>query len=167
MHRKAQESFSSLIVITWFIFLIIALMSVVFMVRKYVNYSVDSKPIDAEIFAQDLLLAKGGIIHSDNITGRNYPWVIDQDKFTLEIINKTMSYGSNNYYIAANLSLLDKDGKNIKSVLYNELWYSRWKPRAFSSFGDAVKLNKKKYVLIKQGDRIAPGYILMEIVYPK
>ena len=65
-------------------FLIIVLLSVVYLVRSYITLKADIKDIEADIFNQETIFTKNGITYKDEITGRSYPGIIDFNKMQID-----------------------------------------------------------------------------------
>ncbi len=168
-NKKAQTSNTIIMSISWFFFLIVVLLSVTFLVKGYLKTTIDIKDIEAELFYQEILFTNNGITYQDEITGRNYPGIIDLNRFNNEDFTKSLSYGKNNYFMSANLSLSSKDGTKIKSFVYNKEWYKKWKPLAktfLPGTGGAKIIQKKSYVLVKKEELTFPAILYVEIVYP-
>ncbi len=169
INKKAQISHTVLKSILWFFFLIVVLLSIVFLVRGYITVVIDTKDIEADLFYNEVLFTKGGISYYDTIIDRVYPGIIDINKFNDDVFSKSISYGSTNYFISANLSLISPDGKEIGSFIYNEEWYKKWKPltkRYLPGPGSATKIQKQSYVLVRQKEGIIPAILYAEIIYP-
>ena len=169
MNKKAQTSHTVIKSITWFFFLIIILLSITFLVKSYIRTVIDTKDIEADLFYQEMLFTNNGITYQDEITSRNYPGIIDIDNFNLDTLNKSINYGPENYFIAADFNLRYLDGTLIKSFVYNEKWYDRWKPltkKYLPGSGSADIVFKQIYVLVKQEEVIFPAILQVEIVYP-
>jgi len=166
---KAQTGYTIVKSFTWFLFLIIVLFSIIFLVKNHITLKADIKDIEADIFYQEVMFTKNGITYQDDLTRRSYPGIIDFNKFNKEVVTKTIYYGPENYFLAANFTLNHTDGKFIKSFLYNEEWYNRWKPltkRFLPGSGSATLVKKQNYVLVKQQENIFPAILSLEIIYP-
>lgn len=168
INKKAQISHTVLKSILWFFFLIVVLLSIVFLVRGYITVVIDTKDIEADLFYSEVLFTREGISYYDTIIDRVYSGIIDINKFNNEVFSRSISYGSENYFISANFSLIDQDGIEIGSFVYNEEWYKKWKPltkRYLPGPGSATKIQKRSYVLVKQGTDIVPATLYAEIIY--
>ena len=169
INKKAQISHTVLKSILWFFFLIVVLLSIVFLVRGYITVVIDTKDIEADLFYSEVLFTKEGISYYDEVIDRAYPGIIDINKFNNEAFSRSISYGSDNYFISANFSLINQEGKEISSFIYNEEGYKKWKPltkRYMPGPGSATKIQKQSYVLVKQGAGIIPAILYVEIIYP-
>ncbi len=168
-NKKAQTSHTMFKSISWFIFLIIILLSVVFLVKNYVKMTIDIKDLEAELFYQESIFTNNGITYQDEITGRTYFGIIDIDKFNNRTFTKSISYGPTNYFMSANYTLKNKDNTLLKSFVYNKEWYEKWKPRAKTFWpgpGSATILKKQSSVLVKDKQNTIPAILYVEIIYP-
>lgn len=166
-NKKSQTSHTIIKSIYWFVFLIIVLISIVFLVKGYINTKIDIKEIEAELFYQELLFTNNGIIYKDEITGRSYPGIIDIQRFNKDILDNSISYGKENHILAANITL--NYNKDTKYFIYNEEWHKRWLPRAKSRLpgsGGANIILKQSYVLVKENEKLIPGILQAKILYP-
>jgi hypothetical protein len=168
-NKKGLVGFTATKLILWFLFLIVVLMSVRFLVKKNVDNSIDTKSVESDFFYQEMIYTNDGISYRDPITGRNYPGIIDINKFNSIVANKSVYYGTNNYYIAANFSLRLQTGDVIGSFVYNEEWFGRWKSLTktfLPGTGGAKMAKKTSYVLVRQNDKLIPAILEAEILYP-
>ncbi|MBT7903497.1 hypothetical protein HN587_06560 [Candidatus Woesearchaeota archaeon] len=136
-NKNALITFNILAMIPRIIFLILAMIAIVILVRLFVVGQLDIDPVIADVFEHSLLYSPGGISFHDPLTGRIYPGVIDGTQFGINKLdlNKSLSLG-NNRLIAAriNLETFALEGKPIvvgyPILFYNEDWYYNWKPLA-------------------------------------
>ena len=124
-NKKAQTGHTVVKTITWVIFLIIVMLMVVYLVRNYVKVKFDTKEIEAELVLNELILTNNGIIYKDNTISRYYPGIIDLNDFNQDTIDQIISYGPKNSFLAANISLTYLNNTIIKSIIYNEEWYTK------------------------------------------
>jgi len=168
LNKKAQTGHTIIKSITWFIFLIIVLLAITLLVKSHIQTTIDIKDIESELFYQELMFTRDGISYQDKLTTRTYPGIIDLSKFNKNTLIETVSYGKNNYFIAANFSLMKQDRTLIESFLYNEDWFKKWKPLAKTGLlgpGGATILKKQNYVLVKDTTTY-PAILNVEIIYP-
>ena len=178
-NKRSLISGEVIMFIPQIIFLIAVLFAFVILVKSLVVTAIDVRPVDASILVERMLFSRNGISYYDEGIGRLYPGIIDLGKFkeisgqtdrsyTLEedarsdLDEEVISYGSDSFLIAANLTLTLEGGERI-SAYYNKKWFDRWKPRTIISLcgpGAVRQFIKTRNVLVKEGDTISYGSLI-------
>lgn len=184
-NKRSLISGEVIMFIPQIIFLIAVLFAFVILVKSLIVTAIDVRPVDASILVERMLFTKNGISYYDEGLERLYPGVIDLEKFkdisgktdriyTLEeearskLDEEVISYGSDSFLIAANLTLTQQGGERI-SAYYNKKWYDRWKPKALicvSGPGAPRRFTKTRNVLIRDviTDTISHGTLRFDIL---
>src|SRR3989338_9900914 len=123
-----------------FIYLVIAFLCVVFLIRFIVITNIDASEAEARILSNRIFFSPNIISYIDSETGRTFPGVIDFDKYSKmqniginEMDTKTITYGQENRLIAAKLALLDMETNSESTIFYNKNNYNFWEPRILST----------------------------------
>ena len=160
-------------VILWipkFIYLLVAFLSVVFLLRLLIVINIDSSEAEARILNNRVMYSPNVISYLDSDTNRAYPGIIDIDKYRKlenipinEIDRKTITYGEENKIIASKLVLKDIETSKEETVFYNKENYEFWEPRILSTVeggsGSVKSFEEQRYVLIKESDKISRGIL--------
>lgn len=166
LNKKAQESFSLLQTIPRIIFLIVVLFSIVYLIRTYVVTNLNVQETQSEVFMNRIIYSQNGISFSDEL-GVN-PGIIDPAKITNANLDAMMDYDEETF-IAGKVQLVDIDGKEVASGVYNEKTYNRWKPIAsvgVSGAGGVSIFTKNMYVNYLVEGSLKPGFLKMEVLLP-
>lgn len=91
--RKAATSVHVLYFVIKVIFLVVAGLLIFFLIKGYINTSVDSFPVESELFAQRLLGSRSGISLQEPDTGRVIPGEIDYDRITSPGFSRELEEG--------------------------------------------------------------------------
>jgi len=171
--KKGLMSFNILITIVRLIFVMIAMAIVVFMIMHYVVVSIDVFDLESNLFAQRMIYSQNSISYKDSETGRLYPGTIDLNNFnqgTLNgLLNRYIYYGEGSNYAAAKLDLSYLNDTLIRSAYYDEEWFNNWVERArvgWTGIGQVKSKVNEVYVLIKDGDKMIPGKLKIEVLMP-
>ena len=161
------------------IFLIAVLFSFVFLVKILNVTNVDVRKIESDILVERMLFLRNGFLYNDTgigDLGRLYPGIIDLKKFkeislqtdksyspgqdvTSVLDNEVISYGSDNFLIAAKMNLT-QEGKEHLVVYYNKIWFDRWEPKGvIPGPAGVIKNIRQRNVLVKEGDTLSFGIL--------
>jgi len=164
-------------VVLWipkFIYLIIAFLSVIFLLRILVVTQIDSAEAEARILINRLIYSPNDISYLDADTNRNYPGIIDYKKFISlenfpnELDTKTISYGQYTNLIAAKLILKNSESNKEDVAFYNKENYEFWEPRILSTVkggtGSVKSFAEQKYVLIKEQNKLSSGLLKIQVI---
>lgn len=148
------------------LFLIFVTMSIVMMIRHFVILNIDVSETEAMVLMNRIMYSPC-ITYYDSGIGRGFPGIIDLGKFNSNTLDNCISYGDDNDYASANITLIDLDGRNLGTRYYNKFGYEVWKPRAdMVGPGGAKSYFDTRYVLVDTGgDRVA-AVLFMEVIIP-
>ena len=177
MFNKKGTSSISEHVLLWipkFVYLVIVVLSVVFLVRMLVANNIDSTEAEARIFANRIFYSPNSISYFDPELSRAYPGIIDFAKFNSMqnsdvtfLDTSSLSYGKDNRLIAAKLSLKNMETREENDVYYNKENYLYWEPRTIqgvSGSGSVNAIDEQRYVLIKSGEKLSGGKLRINII---
>lgn len=145
------------------LFLIVIVFIILYMAKFYVSAIVISEDTRTNVFVEQLLYSREGIIYVDPITNRPSPGIIDLGKFNSDILDNMMSPKKSGI-IAAELKLKLDDETNKKAI-YNDKGYRLWLPRTFG--GDFVKKDFEIPVLYEERGQIKKGLLDIEVITRK
>lgn len=174
INRKGGISEEIILFIPKILFLTAALFAVVILVKVFIIGVIDVRQPESSILISRLIYSKDGLSYYDNDLKRVYPGVMDLKKFSeLSAVNPnsldtaSLSYGSDNPIIAAKIILKQGTGNDI-TVFYNKQRYEKWEPRVLSTVqggaGSVKLVEEKKYVLVKNGDKISPAVLEFNVI---
>ena len=158
-----------------FLYLAVAFLSVIFLLKLLIITNVDTSEAEAKLLTNRIYYSPNLISLLDLEIGRAYPGIIDLEKYRQlqnSDINKldaeTITYGQENRLIAAKLSLINMDINTEEIVFYNKENYEFWEPRLLSTVtggsGSAKSFVEQRYVLIKTGDTFQKGKLKMQVI---
>lgn len=130
--KKALLTFNIFMFIPRLLFLVVVMFSVVVLVRMGANLQIDPYDFEAEVIASNLHQA---LAYEDPITGNPYIYLIDINKFDSEDALMHAVFIDDNRIYAAKIVLKDEDGGEVRDMLYNSQWYSRWKKISLANMG--------------------------------
>ena len=179
MFNKSARTISDHLVfwIPKFLYLTIAFLSVVFLVRMLVINHIDASGAEAKILTNRIYFSPNIISYYDPDIERAYPGIVDIEKYTklqsLEINSldaKSMAY-SDNKLIAAKITLKNMETNAEYVIFYNKENYDYWEPRILSTViggsGSVKSINEQRYVLIKIGNQLQKGILKMQVIVRK
>lgn len=160
-----------------FIYITVAFLSVLFLVRLLVYNNIDTSSAEAKVLANRIFYSPNSISYFDAEIDRAYPGIIDIEKYTKlqvspnEMDTKTLTYGSDNGVIAAKITLKSIDTKSEYEIFYNKENYDFWEPRILSTVvggsGSVKSIIEQRYVLIKVGNQFQKGILKMHVIVRK
>lgn len=180
MFNKRGDTISDHLVL-WipkFVYLAIALLTVIFLIRLLIVTHIDTSEAEARIFANRIFYSPNVISYFDSDIGRSYPGIIDFSKFKKlqesdlnEMDTKTITYGGKNGIMAAKLTLKDIETNLEEVVFYNKENYDFWEPRALNTViggsGSVKSIEEQRYVLVKNNAGIKKGSLKLNIIVRK
>jgi len=173
IHKKALQSTDIILTIPRMIFTVIAVLTVIFLVRMFVVQQIDIQETQSKLFVNRLIYSPNTISFVDPNTQRSYPGIIDyaiiKDKGYFRDRIENAIHIDNNLLIAAKITVtIDKEEDEIISIIFNDLWYKRWKPVAMMSGiegpGGVDKFDYSKYMLVKEGSTFYPAILDVEVL---
>lgn len=165
-----------------FVIVILVLFTLIFFIRKFVFFDADTGELESEVFVNSIMRSPHGPSYFDKDTGRVYPFVVDINFFTGNKGNLKKAFNYSEKYIAAKISLNNKNGKStiegeeISPVYYNKKKFDVWKEIADMKFGrpgndkgpgDVKDFKKRYYVNIKTDNERVPGFIDIKVLMLK
>ena len=158
-----------------FIYLVIAFLSVVFLLRLLIVINIDSAEANARILNNRLLYSPNAISYLDLDINRGYPGIIDIGKYRNlenipinEIDSKIITYGGENKLMASKLVLKDIETSKEETIFYNKENYEFWEPRILSTVeggsGSVKSFEEQRYVVIKDNDNLKKGILRINTI---
>lgn len=153
-----------------FIFLVIAFLSVVFVIRMYLLSEFKTEQIEAEMIFYNAFYTPDGFSYVDPATGRTYPGIIDMERFYTARMDSAVFFTNNNH-IAARFSLEAPSGNVFREAYMNEQYFTLKHPLAKTrqkGEGGALLLTREVNVwTIENAKNISnryPSVLVAEIV---
>ncbi len=172
-HKKAQIDEGWIFLFYRFVIVCLVAIAMVILVKMYIVTEIDVQQAQVDLFVYNILNMKQGVSYYDETLQRAYPGIILKSDFEeisgLETrLNEQMDYGEYSI-IAAELTLFEKDGTSIGTVVYNSEWYERWIVLAqtfWSGKGSVTDYWINKTVLIKDDGPLSQGVLQFHVVMP-
>lgn len=167
MSEGEELGYEQIMFIPRIMFVIAIMLSIIFMVRYFMIYSVDIKNAESFVLVNRMLYSGDCIIYVDGNTNRPYPGIIDVNRFTSPQLDSCISYGERNDYAAAQLLLQEIATEKNRTVYFNKVGYDVWEPRLYySGSGGAAKRTSSKYVLLKENNNLIPARLYFSVIMP-
>lgn len=165
-------------VVSWIpriIFLIVVVFAVVLLVKILIITIIDARDTEANVLVNRFLFSKDGLSYYDDKIKRVYPGIIDFKKFESLSSNNPnsldtegISYGPDNPLIAAKITLKYVEPGLELTAYYNKDKYDKWSPRVLPTVtggaGSVKAFTEKKFVLVKEGDKLSPAFLEFDII---
>ncbi|MBW3012848.1 hypothetical protein KY340_01465 [Candidatus Woesearchaeota archaeon] len=168
--NKKGFTFNQIFKLLELAFLLIIILSFVFLAKQTVQRSTDTSSAEAYSYLQNMLYSKSGILYYDSEIDRQFPGIIDMDNFNDIILDSSMQINmSENVELpAAKLTLIDQAGV-LNEAYWHKKWYDRLYPKAGGKGrGSPRQLIQDMYVLKKaQSGELIPAYLSIELIVPK
>jgi hypothetical protein len=167
--RKGIISFNFITYIPRLVFLVVVLIACIILIRMFLMNKVDVKDVQAEVLITGLMYGKGGISYYDELTGRNYPEIIDISSVGDLELENAYNYPGNRL-MTAKMTVLDRKGNELKVFYYNQEWYDKWQPLVkLKGIGGVTHYERKMPVIYKESPEAQPklGYIVYEVIQPR
>jgi hypothetical protein len=153
---------------------IILTILVIFGIYALLNYATNPQikvaNVQANVFVYRTLYSPYSISQFDNNTGRVYPGIVVDEKFTSETLDESMQY-SYEKQISAKLEIyLEGSSEPVRTAYYNKEWYDRLRPVAstrFSGPGAAQILSKQVPIVYRQPGADFPAIMNFTIIIPE
>ncbi|MFH1641388.1 MAG: hypothetical protein ABIC04_00655 [Nanoarchaeota archaeon] len=159
MNKKAMESYSTTMWIPKLMILIGGAVFILYLITSSIIHDVGIENIRSEIFIERAVFSC--LSYHDSETDRRYVHIIDIGQFNAAALSNCINYGDKKT-TSAKLTLKEFSGKE-NVIYYNKNEYDRWQVFNLKG-GDFTKVNREKYVLIKDNDKITNGIIKFEII---
>ncbi len=141
MNKKGIEMLNYPIWILRVMFLAILIVSIAFMVTKYINMRIVIAPIEAPIIAQRIAVSPA-IMHQDNIIFRTHPAIIDTQKITdTKALTTDIPFDTTKFHIAAKITA---ENANKKTYL-NKRVFEDLEEQLEGIFGKDIYQTKQQY----------------------
>jgi hypothetical protein len=105
-----------------FIFLVIAFLAVIFVLRIYMISDFKTEYIEGEMLLYNAFYSPDGFSYVDSAIGRTYPGLIDLEKFTDQTLDNS-EFFTNNNHIAARFTLKTPYGSAFKEAYLNKNYF--------------------------------------------
>jgi hypothetical protein len=146
--------------------MIFVALSVVILVKRFVILTIDARPLEANILMNRFIFSPECLSYEDNLQ-RTEPGIISLSRFRNDTLDSCMYYGSQNDFMAANLSLLFLDTKTRQEALYNTNGYLLLKPRAgLEGPGGSLEFTTWRYLLVEDKGILRKAILYMDIMVP-
>ena len=152
--KKGNLAMDTVLYIPRLIFFVFVAITVVFLIRTYVTYSIDVGDAEIEVQANRLVYSPLCLAYHDEVLDRSFPGIVDLDKFTPVQLDRCMRYGDWNDYIAMELVLrpLDDPEAIIAEVVYNAQGRDAWIPRVGKPGPGGASVRRVRYVVYRDDD---------------
>ncbi len=172
-NKKSTTTFEVIMWIPRILFLVVLMFAIMLLIRSFVNTTIDSSELQANIFANRILYSPNAVSYFDPDTQRVYPGIVDADKINAAIndksLEKSIYYGKKNLEIGAKFSVNDMKENKI-DFFYNEDFFKEQEKIAGSGFTEGpggARLYVKNYnVIVQKGSVLTNGVLTMKIVIP-
>jgi len=173
MNKRALQSTDIILTIPRMIFTVVAVLTVIFLVRMFVVQQIDIQETHSKLFVNRIIYSPNAISYVDPNTQRSYPGIIDYDiikdtgRFRDRLENAI--HMDKNLLLAAKITItIDKAEDETKSIFFNELWYQRWEPIAMMDGiegpGGVDRYKYSNYMLVKEGPEYHPARMDVEVL---
>lgn len=167
-NRKGLISFEMIYWIARVMFLIIVIVSIIFLVRMYIKGHTDTESVEMTMMINHFLYSPDSIMYYDEIAGRPMPGIIDIDKLNELTLDRAFYFGEKNTMAAAKIELYDIKNSLVKEAMYNKIYYERWIPLAGKSGAGAVaEKDFETLVVYKSGKTFNNGIMRIKVLIPK
>ena len=173
MNNKGQVIKYTMVSIVRFIILAIVVFAVVMLFKMLIVNDLSVTQLKSGVLYSRLMYSPNAISYVDPHTGREYPGIIDLDKFNEENLKNATNY-SEERHISAKLMLLNSKGQSIQGVnspIYlNRLWYDRWLPlsnKKFQGLGSTERNDYNLSVLYEENEEFKQGMLKITILQPE
>ncbi len=156
MNKKAIISFNVMNFIPKIIFLVVVVLSIVFIVKSFVVTDIDIRSAEAYVLINRIIYSPYGIAYYDKSIDRVYPGIIDLANFNTQRLEKAIVPVE---HIAAKLSLVNQG----KRIFYNEGTYNNLYSM-LNVEGGSKEITNELYVLVKDGDKLKSDILHMSVV---
>jgi hypothetical protein len=168
--NKKGFTFNQMFKLIELAFLIIIILSFVFLTKQTVQKSSDTSSAEAYSYLQNMLYGKNGILYFDPDIDRQYPDIILDAEFNDVVLDASIQLNLPEKVErpTAKLTLMDQNGQ-VKEAYWNKLWFDRLYPKAGGKGrGSPYKLYQDLYLLkeLPDGSR-QPAYLTIEMIVPK
>ena len=112
-----------------FIFLVIAFLSVVFVIRIFLLSEFKTEYLEGQTLLYNAFYTPDGFSYVDPSSGRTYPGIIDMERLHTARLDSA-AFFTNNNHIAARFTLKTPDGASFKEAYMNEQYFKLKYPLA-------------------------------------
>lgn len=171
MNKKSTLSYSMMMYIIKFMFMIVAVVAEVSIINGALKADFDTTSLSINLF-YNRLYASSSINYVDPITFRTQIGVIDLDKFSklsmTGMLEREISYGESGVPVAAKITLYNSKGAELSSYIYNskrQEGYSEFESKSYAIGKGASSENTYELpVVIRQADKFQNGKIKYDII---
>jgi len=164
MNKKAMSAYH---LTMWIIrIMLIATVAIFlgFVIYLLVVNDVGIEHLRTQLFIERALTSSDCFAYYDEQTGRYYGNIIDETRFTEEILSGCIDYGDNKY-IAAKLTLTNLESQKVSKLEYDPESFKKWEPFTFDE-RYYLKEFRQRYVLIATQQGMQKGKLEFEVITP-
>lgn len=169
-NRRGSLAMDTIQFIPRLMFFTFVTLTVVFLVRSYIIYTVDVGEAEMEVQANRIIYSSACLAYYDETIERGYPGVVDLRKFHSARLDNCIRYGEQNDFLAMNLTLrsVDNPEESIAGVIYNLEGWDAWLPRIGTPGpGGATVLKVRRLVVYRDaGAELKPAILDIFVVVP-
>lgn len=168
MNKKAMSIGDFFYWIGRMLFVILILVSIVYVGLIYQSKAIESYDIEAKLFKHYLIYNPNGLSYWDDSTGRLYPGIVDLKNFNSERLEAAADFGTDRM-VAANITLYDISKTTvIAQTYYNYPSFIRWKPISYGKgAGSVYKDEGELYVIYVNESSRKAGILKTEVLVPR
>jgi len=164
MNKSGIEMLNYPIWILRIFFLAILIVSMGFIVTKYLNLRVDISSIESNIILQRIITSNE-IMHQDKATFRIAPAVIDVNKINTadKTLQEDINFGKDTRHISAKITSGNKNVNYINKRLFDDL-----NPQIGTIFGTDIQQAKQTYnTFTFDNEQLKPDKITIHVLQQK
>jgi hypothetical protein len=153
MKRKNAQVMQIGTAIFWMVLLTLQIFGVSFMVKMFIQTTIDIRGVEARIFINKAIYSPHGITLYEPDIDRVYPNIIDMTKFETSYIESAV-FNPESFKVGMKLDLKNIHGDKLKTIFMDEESY----------FADVEAIYEDRIVVIDHGDgRREPGILRISI----
>jgi hypothetical protein len=164
--KKAMISFEMVYWIARVIFLVVVIVSVVFLTRLYITGHTDTQELE-KIMIVNHFLYSPSLLYFDEFTGRAMLGIIDLKKLDNTLLDSSFNFSEQNKMAAVNITINDLQDKMAGKAFYKKDDYDNFLPLVGEGAGSVSRYDFKAYTLYYSGGKINPGTINMIVLIPR
>ena len=147
------------------VFMIVATLTVVMMIKTFLAVNISVSEAEANILMTRLVYSPYCLSYVNPDTGRAMPGLVDINKLNKDRLERCVNYGENNDYVAAKITIDYMDGGQSEERIINEMGYKVWDPIAGREGpGGANYFVNSYYVLVIDRGKMRQAVLGIEVL---
>jgi len=168
INNKKAQGFNEIYAIVYLVFIVVLMVSIVFLVRTSISLVVDTSSTELSTYYNAILYSEDNIFYYDYDIGRSYHGRIDMARFKSSKLDSMLNFvdvSERTELPSAKLTLINNDTEEGDVIYWNEDWFTRLDIKSgFSGVGSPNKLDKTIPIVINGEHN---GLLRIEIVVPR